>query len=128
MPRSCRFRSKWLPAWWLASANTPGDEKKEACEALARELYHWGDVKTTPAVPMDVDDVLRYGGPVTRNYLRNVAMLTTDEVSPMCRMVQRGHTFVMVCLEDLDDVAGDPERYGSAVDEFVAGRERARGN
>ncbi|MCJ1331862.1 hypothetical protein MMC10_008554 [Thelotrema lepadinum] len=36
-----------LPTWWNA-------QKREQCEKVAREMYHWSDIETT--VPKEIDD------------------------------------------------------------------------
>lgn len=88
-----------LPRWWNA-------EKKSACEADARQLYHWSDLKMTPAIPAEVDDFRRFGGVGMRPTLRFLAMWVTGKISSACELLTKTTSgrvvLAVVPKEDLD--------------------------
>ena len=62
-------------------------EKREQCERVAREMYHWSDIETT--VPKEIDDMRRYGGPGLRLPPRMLASEVTGQLSGMMGMMPR---------------------------------------
>jgi hypothetical protein len=93
---SCAFLEKFitnaeqlgdkLPIWWNA-------EKRADCLKVAREMYHWDDIKTD--VPKEVNERDSYGGPQLRTQMRNVAMII-DGVSWQEAHAKGWSTIVMV--------------------------------
>jgi hypothetical protein len=58
-------KSSRIPKWWNKT-------KRADCEKLAKELWHWDNLKT--GVPKEAWEPGRYGGTGLRSALRFVAM------------------------------------------------------